>query len=271
MEKNKFISKFQSGFRNGRNTLDPALCLEHDVRKAQVNKESVLAVFFDIEKAYDMMWREGLLIKLCKCGIKGRIYRWIKNFLSERTLQVRIGNKHSRKYEIENGTPQGSIISPLLFSIMINDVFDEIENGIRRSLFADDGAIWVRGRNLDFIVKKIQEATKKVEDWSYKWGFRFSVDKTTTVFFTKRRIGSEKKVKLYNKELERVKSFKHLGIWFDERLTWAVHIQKMVDKCKKNLNVMRCLVGSDWGADRTAMKALYTGFITSVFDYGCVV
>ena len=90
------------------------------------------------------------------------MYRWIKDFLSEGTLQVRIGNKHSRKYEIENGTPQGSIISPLLFSTMINDVFEDIGNGMGRSLFADDGAMWVRGRNLDFIMKKMQGAIKKV-------------------------------------------------------------------------------------------------------------
>lgn len=77
------------------------------------------------------------------------------------------------------------------------------------------GAIWVRGRNLDFIIKKMQEAIKKVEDWSYKWGFRFSVDKTKTV--SVRRIGSEIKIKLYNKELKRVKCFKFLGLWFDEK------------------------------------------------------
>ena len=51
--------------------MDPAVCLEHDIRKAQINRESVVAVFFDIEKADDMMWVEGLLVKLGKFGIKG--------------------------------------------------------------------------------------------------------------------------------------------------------------------------------------------------------
>ncbi len=51
--------------------MDPTLCLEHEIRKAQINRESVVAVFFDIEKVYNMMWGEGLLI---------RIYRWIKYF-----------------------------------------------------------------------------------------------------------------------------------------------------------------------------------------------
>ncbi len=98
VENNTFFSKYQSGFRRGRNTMDPAVCLEHEIRKAQINRESVVAVFFDIEKAYDMMWREGLLIKLCKLGIKGQMYRWINIFLSGRAIKVRIGNSS----EIQN-------------------------------------------------------------------------------------------------------------------------------------------------------------------------
>ncbi len=98
-----------------------------------------------------------------------------------------------------------------------------LDNGLGLSLFADDGAIWKRGRNIGFIVKKLQEAIAIVEEWSYKWGFKFSVDKTKTMFFTRKKIGSEVKIKLYNQELERVKHFKFLGIWFDERVTWVLY------------------------------------------------
>lgn len=63
--------------------------------------------------------------------------------------------------------PQGSIVSPLLFSVMINEVFSEVEQRMGCSLLADDGAIWKRGRNVGFIgKKKIQEAFFKVETWA---------------------------------------------------------------------------------------------------------
>lgn len=75
MEKKGYVSKHQNGLRRGGNTVDPVLCREHEVRKAQANKESAVAVFFDIEKVYDMMCGEGLLIKLCKMG---SIYRWMR-------------------------------------------------------------------------------------------------------------------------------------------------------------------------------------------------
>lgn len=60
---------------------DPAVCLQEEVRKVQVNKEIVYAVFFDLEKAYDRMWREGLLIKLQLIGIHGNIYNNTKKAL----------------------------------------------------------------------------------------------------------------------------------------------------------------------------------------------
>lgn len=59
-------------------------------------------------------------------------------------------------FRIETGTPQGSIISPLLFSLMINDFYADIAKQMGVSLFVDDGGIWKRGRNVDFIVQKMQ-------------------------------------------------------------------------------------------------------------------
>lgn len=61
---------------------------------------------------------------------------------------------------------------------MVNDVFWGIENKMGVSLFADDRTIWKRGRNLEFILNKLQGTITKVEEWLYKWGFKFSVNKT---------------------------------------------------------------------------------------------
>lgn len=80
LEKKGKIANYQSGFRKGRSTMDAVVRLENEIRKAQENKEAVIAVFLDIEKAYDMMWKEGVLIKLHKLGIGGRVFNWIKYF-----------------------------------------------------------------------------------------------------------------------------------------------------------------------------------------------
>lgn len=98
-------------------------------------------MIFDIEKAYDMMWKEGLLVKLHKMGIGGRVFNWIRDFLFGRRIQIQIWSDLLNQYTVENGTPQGSVKSPLISIIRINDIFSKIPADIGRSLFADDGAL----------------------------------------------------------------------------------------------------------------------------------
>ena len=114
---------------------------------------------------------------------------------------------------------------------MINDIYSQVQPDIGRSLFADDGAFWKWGRNVPYIVRKVQEAIDEVERWAFMWGFRFSVEKTQTVFFTRRKVRDEVCLRLYGRNLERVGAFRFLGVYFDIRLTWAEHIERVVGPC----------------------------------------
>ena len=117
---------------------------------------------------------------------------------------------------------------------MINDVFSKIPVDIGRSLFADDGALWKRGRNIKHIIDKVQSAIDEVTKWGFDWGCRFSVEKTKTLVFSRKRIEEEMKLRMYGQELERVRVFKYLGVLFDNKLTWVDHIKRIEDKCKKS-------------------------------------
>lgn len=64
-------------------------------------------------------------------------------------------------------------------------------------------------------------------------------------------------MELYKQKLEWGKQPKFFDLWFDERLTWAVTIQNVINKCRKVLNIMRCLVRRDWGADRMSLRSVY--------------
>jgi len=75
-----------------------------------------------------MLWHDGLKVKFKKLEITGESCTYINNFVSGRTIHVRVGNQLSKVMEINNGTPQGSVISPLLFLIMTNDLPLNITN-----------------------------------------------------------------------------------------------------------------------------------------------
>ncbi len=85
--------------------------METDVKKAIAVKEGLVSVYFDMEKEYDMLWKEGLLIKTERIGIEGRMFNWVLSFLFDRTIQVQVGSEVSQTLSVENRTPPGSIIS----------------------------------------------------------------------------------------------------------------------------------------------------------------
>ena len=96
-------------------------------RSNEVKTRYTVVAFLDLEKAYDSLWKRGIIFKLSESGINGKILKWIESFLKNRTFQVRVNGNLSENGTLKNGIPQGSVISPLLFNFMLNDL-DELQN-----------------------------------------------------------------------------------------------------------------------------------------------
>jgi len=99
-------------------------------------------------------------------GIAGNVFNFINNFLTDQSigLQVKVGSAVSQKYILDNGTAQGSIISPLLFLIIINDLPNSLQD-VEFSLFADDSCIFKSGKNLKQIEKLLQTNLDRLSVW----------------------------------------------------------------------------------------------------------
>ena len=108
LEKNRLLNPIQSGFRKYRNVKDHLVRLETDIHISLKSKKYTVAVFLDLEKAYDSLWKTGLLRKLSILGIGGKMLLFIKAFLLSRISNVRINNYMSRHYTLENRISQGS-------------------------------------------------------------------------------------------------------------------------------------------------------------------
>ena len=103
--------------------------------------------------------------------------------ISYRTFQVKIGDSLSDICTLQFGTPQGSVISPFLFLIMIND-FNFKSKNMHYALYADDIVIWKTGRNIAHLQKSMQTCLDQVDRWFLKWGFKLSSSKTIAVPFS---------------------------------------------------------------------------------------
>ena len=136
---NHILSPHQSGFQSGDSTVNQLAYLYHVFSKALDAKKDVRIVFCDVSKAFDRVWHEGLLYKLAKIGIGGKLLEFCKNFLSDRSQCVIVDGQQSDIGRVQAGVPQGAVSGPLYFLIYINDLTEGIKSNIK--LFADDTSL----------------------------------------------------------------------------------------------------------------------------------
>ena len=268
LEKKNFFSSFQSGFRAGHSTLDSLSRLESDARLSILNRKFCLAVFLDISKAFDSVWHHGLLRKLSDTGVRGQMFNFIAGFLENRSTKVKVGTALSDSYDFSCGVPQGSVLGPSLFSIMINDIFDEVPASVNKSLYADDGAIWASSASLTDATSCIQAALRSVEVWSSKWGLDISSSKSSSIIFSLKKQTLSSPLVLNDISIPLVSSIRFLGIIFDSRLTWAQHISSLKAKCQSDLRLLSLVSWNNWGSDPNILRMLYMSLIRSKMDYG---
>ncbi len=267
LEKNNLINPRQAGFRKHFGTGDPIIRIKQEAELAINSGYFTVAILIDFRRAFDLLWVDGLIMKLIKLKLTGNFIKWIKSFLTGRSCQVRVNDTLSSCYYTENGTPQGSALSPILFIVMIND-FPQLSSYTSDGFFADDCTIWRSGKNLTQIIFHLQQDIDLICSWCKRWGFVINTEKTTGIVFTKNNLNLDKIViKIDGKPICFNDKCVLLGVTFDRRMTWNAHIEALEDKAKSNLNLMRCISGTKWGANRNILMTVYKALIRSHLDY----
>ena len=280
---NNLINRFQSGFRANHSTVDQIIRLQTSINHAFHKSYKAVGVFVDINKAFDMVHKSGLLEKIEQKGITGNMYNFINEFIHNRSIIVQVKGHKSQETKIENGIPQGSVISPTLFNIFINDITDylnkqdskkKLKDKLNTALFADDCAFWRTGRQLPHLIKQIQIDLNNLNDWANMWGIKLSLTKTVGIIFSLHKKGcktNELNLKIGNDTLKQVREVKFLGVTFDSELTFNKHISNIVESTKKTLNLLKAIKSTNWGASTKSMLMVYNACIRSRLDYGAQV
>jgi hypothetical protein len=176
--------------------------------------------------------------------------------------------------ELKTGTPQGGILSPVVFYYPMDDLLvicDELP--VDSFAFADDVSLECDGPSVVACVDNLQQVITKVESWATLRGLRFSSKKTVAMIFTNKHKQPQNvpNIKLYGQEVPFVDSVRYLGVVLDKKLSWKNHIDKKIRSAKFSLVRARNALGTLWGRSPRLTKWLYTGIICPAITYAAMI
>jgi hypothetical protein len=179
------IKEEQAGFRKHRSTMEQVMKFTQAVKDGFHRKMSTAAVLVDFKAAYDRVWRQMLIHKI-QGSVRGHMLRWIKSFLAQRHICVRLRHVSSRFKQQRQRLPQGAVLSCLLFNIMINDLIDAVQlvPGVSALLYADDLLIWATSGDPKRLEEPLREALQRVQLWADLSQMTVSAEKTVYQLFT---------------------------------------------------------------------------------------
>jgi hypothetical protein len=236
-----------------------------------------IGVFLDLRKAFDVCSHPILLAKLGKMGITGTTLKWFESYLTGRSHCFEVDDVLSDPKAINISVIQGSILGPILFLCYINDIWRA--TSLFLLLFADDTAGLSKGGNLRELIDFVNTELQKVSNWLRANKMAVNIGKTKYIIFRTRgqiieqnippvvfndnEIGKEQfPAKIST--LERIhnnannKSYKLLGVLFDEHLSFSEHIDCLKGKIAKSLY---CINRLKFFLPETALKTLYFALI----------
>ena len=273
----KLYDPNQEGFTPSRNTIRYLNRLINGIKSDIQKKLTTICLFIDFEKAFDSIWKAGLIVKLHDIGIRGNILKLINDFLINRKVTVNINGVVGKiRQTSEVGLPQGSALSPILFRISLLDFLTDLENNENISLykFADDGTVKVSGQSTERCLETVNLVLNSIENWVSKNRMLVNCqpDKTEVICFStaeNNKLLVPTSFKLCGQNIQLVKHTKALGLIIDEDLSFIEHGQAVHKKLVKKWGTICNYCHRHWGFNHQVMtQIIRTLFLSTLFYAG---
>ena len=260
------FNKSQHGFRGGRSCLSQLLEHFDKITSLLEKGYGVDVIYLDFAKAFDKLDHYITLCKLQALGIKGSLGRWITNFLTGRVQNVVVDGRKSMPKPVISGVPQGSVLGPLLFLILMGDIDEKIRNAFLSS-FADDtraGNKIVTLTDVECLQRELQE----IFDWSDRNNMEFHCDKFDLLRYKTNQSKEAQSHSTYSSYdgsiIEEKSHVKDLGVTMSSDATFAEHISERCEMAKSKtawiLRTFRC-------RNATPMLLLWKSLVLCHIEY----
>lgn len=252
-ENNNLLTNSQFGFREGRSTTRAVLEVVESTLTAFENRESTTLVLCDLTKAFDCVPFEILLEKLRYYGLNCHSIQILSSYLTNRQQYVTIKGKQSTSKLISKGVPQGSVLGPFLFIVMINDLPKNLR--VDSVIFADDSTLLASDSDLERLESNIQVAINSAYNWFSCNKLLCNQEKTQQILLSLS----------HDQDLHSVKL---LGFHIDNRLNWSIHIDNV---CKKICRVSFLIWKLKNFISNEYLRMTYFALFQSHIQYGIII
>lgn len=276
VSKNDIISDAQFGFKSDYSTVDAIFILESLISKYIQGKKRLYCSFIDLKRAFDSVYRDGLWYKLLKQGLNGKVFQIIRSIYSDVKSCVKNFGSISEFFDSNVGLLQGEIISPLLFSLFINDLEIYLHENPNATisldqlslyllLFADDAVIFSE------TVEGLQTSLDSLESYCKKWNLQVNINKTKIMVFRKGgNLRQNEKWTYAGEDIEIVNNFNYLGIVLSSGGSFVKATNTLVGKALKAMHALLSIT-KEMQVPVNIMFNLFDSFVGSILNYSCEV
>jgi len=264
------LPESQAGFRSFRSCADNLTILTNHVHLAFMNRAPLLALFLDIAGAFDNVIPNILVQDLRMLGFPARTCKFIENLLCERYIRFVVNGDLSEPRIVHKGTPQGSILSPLLFNIYLRELYQHLHPDTHLLQYADDIVLYSWNSEVSLLYESTSSSLSHIYEYLKYRGLDLSPAKSKIVIFN-RRSGpplNPGSISVNNIEIPQVSSVRFLGIILDSRLNGKKHLNFLIKKGNCVANIITSLTGTRWGAHPYLLLSLYRSIFRGSIEYG---
>ena len=257
------------GFKPASGTRDAVATLVHDLSQCQTTNlrcksRKAAAVFLDLKQAFELANKNVIISELIDAGVSGSVLAWCQDFLTGRSAALSFQGSKSDTMNFENGTPQGSTLSPCFFNYAMNTFLKlKFPAGVKVITYADDIVLYCH--NYQKPMEQLQAALDMMSDAARNSGFLFAPAKSKAMWFFGKNPNNN--LQVGNLPVDWVSDFHYLGVVIDKHIRFHRHAQYIVDRTNAAANALKVL-SSLSGVNCFVLRRIFNATVRAILDYG---